>query len=487
MSVLKKLAGDTLIYGLSSIIGRMLYFLLMPLHTTMLDKREFGNVTEIYSYTAFLIVIFTYRFETAFFRFGVNENKHKTYDTALMSIVGTTLIFGTLLLFFSPQIATSIGFKAKPEYISFIAITLSLDALAEIPMARLRLENRAKRFVVIRLFNIGINVLANLYFLWWVPNHGEPPSWFTPKFGVGYILISNILASFSTLILLLPEYRKCKFLFDWETWKTMFDYSWPLIVVGMAGIINETFDRSIFKWVSPFGLAKNEALLGEYGAAYKLTMILTLFTQAYRMGAEPFFFKSKNDENAPKIYALATKYFALVASIGMLATLLYLDLLKRILIHPKLWQGIGVVPILLLANLCLGLYYNVSIWYRIKDKTKIGLYISLIGAATTIFFNYYWIPKIGYMGCAWATFLCYAVMLILCYRVGQKYYKISYPVANIIWYISLAFGFYLFSLILPPLRLLPKLFIHSCLFLIYLGVLYVVEKDNWKKDFKQVI
>jgi len=486
MSVLKKLAGDTLIYGLSSIIGRMLYFLLMPLHTAMLDKREFGNVTEIYAYTAFLIVIFTYRFETAYFRFGTDDKSTKPYDTALLSIVGSTLILGSLLLFFSPQIANWIAFKGRTEFIQFIAITLSLDALAEIPMARLRLENRSKRFVFIRIINICVNVIFNIYFLWWIPHSESIPSWYIPKYGVGYILISNVLASFSTLILLIPEYKKYNFAFNWEEWKMMFKYSWPLIIVGMSGIINETFDRSIFKWVSPFSIAKNEALLGEYGAAYKLTMILTLFTQAYRMGAEPFFFKSKNDENASRIYALAAKYFALVGSIGMLATLLYLDLLKKILIHPKLWQGIEVVPILLLANLCLGLYYNVSIWYRIKDKTKVGLYISLIGAATTIIFNFYWIPRIGYLGCAWATLICYAVMLVLCYILGQKYYKVPYPIANILWYISLSFGFYLFSLILPPLQLIPKLFIHSCLFLIYLAVIFIVERNTWRKELRIV-
>lgn len=482
MSVLKKLAGDTLIYGLSSIIGRMLYFLLIPLHSTMLDKREFGNVTEIYAYTAFLIVLFTYRFETAFFRFGTDANRNRTYDTALISIVGTTLVWGALLLYFSPQIAITIGFNGKTEYIQYIAITLCLDALAEIPMARLRLDNKARRFVFIRLSNIAVNILANVYFLWWIPTHGTPPAWYVEHYGVGYILLANIFASAAALLLLLPEYFRCTFQFDWQTWKQMFSYSWPLIAVGMAGIINETFDRSIFKWVSPHAISVNEALLGEYGAAYKLTMILTLFTQAYRMGAEPFFFRSKNDENAPKIYALAAKYFTLVASVGMLATLLYLDLLKNILIHPKLWQGIAVVPILLLANLCLGLYYNVSIWYRLKDKTKVGLYISVVGAAITIVINFVWIPRIGYIGCAWATLICYAVMLLLCYTIGQKYYKIPYAVGNIIWYISLSFSFYLFSLILPPLNLVSKLFIHSCLFLTFLGFLFVVEGRTWRKE-----
>lgn len=487
MSVLKKLAGDTLIYGLSSIIGRMLYFLLTPLHSTMLDKREFGNVTEIYAYTAFLIVIFTYRFETAFFRYGTDTNRNKTYDTALISIVCSTVFFGSLLLYFSPEIASTIGFKARIEFIQYIAITLCLDALAEIPMARLRLENRARRFVLVRLSNIVVNILANLYFLWWIPTHGNPPSWFVEHYGVGYILISNVIASTAALVLLLPEYARCTLQFEWKTWKQMFTYSWPLIAVGMAGIINETFDRSIFKWVSPFAISVNEALLGEYGAAYKLTMILTLFTQAYRMGAEPFFFRSKNEENAPQLYALAAKYFTLVASIGMLATLLYLDLFKKVLIHPKLWQGIAVVPILLLANLCLGLYYNVSIWYRLKDQTKVGLYISLLGAAITIFINFVWIPKVGYIACAWATLICYAVMLLLCYALGQKHYKVPYATGSIVWYIALSFGFYLFSLMLPPLNLVSKMVIHSCLFLIFIGFLFAIERQSFRKDLKVIL
>ncbi|MBP7274002.1 MAG: polysaccharide biosynthesis C-terminal domain-containing protein [Saprospiraceae bacterium] len=441
MSVIKKLAGETAIYGLSSMLGRVLFFLLTPLYTTVLAKEEYGNVTELFAYSSFLIVLFTCRMETAYFRFGTEGKFPSSYPTALWSVVGSAVLLGSLIIIFASQIAHFLHYDLHEIYFVFLGLILMFDALCEIPLAQLRLQQKAKKFATIRLINICINIALNLFFLLACPKSDSSliTTWYDKNFGVGYILLSNFLASCITFLLLLPQYSAP--IWDKALWKKMLRFALPLVVVGMAGIINETLDRAIFKWVSPMAANANEALLGEYGAGYKLTMILTLFTQAFRMGAEPFFFRERSSNNAPDIYAKVTKYFIIIALGGLMFTLFFLDILKILLIHPKFWEGMKVVPILLYANLFLGIYYNVSVWYRLADKTNIGAIISIVGAAVTIVLNIWWIPIFGYLGCAYATLVCYFCMVLLCYFIGQKYYKIPYDWLKICAYI-------LFSLLL---------------------------------------
>ncbi len=480
MSFLKKLAGETLIYGLSSILGRMLYFLLTPLHTSVLNKSEYGQITELFSYSAFLIVFFTLRLEMAYFRYASDKDSpSKTFGTVLHSVTFIALLLGGILWLGAEPIADYFHIR-NSTYIKLIAAILTMDALAEIPMSQFRLQGKAKKFASIRFANILTNFGLNIFFLVVCPRI-ESLNWFSKDNGVFYVLISNVIASAVSLILLIPQYKVGWAEMDKAYLKKMLKYSLPLVVVGLAGIINETFDRAIFKWYSPHNLLQNESLLGEYGAGYKLTMILSLFTQAFRMGAEPFFFKNKNEENARQIYADVTRYFTMVACIGMLATLLYITPLKIILIHPKFWEGMKVVPVLLFANLFLGIYYNVSVWYRLSDKTMYGLYISVLGAAVTILLNIWWIPKISYMGCAWATFSCYAFMVMLCYYWGQRQFPIPYPIKRISIFIVLALVIYAVSTLFSFQKLIYSLIFNTLLFALYILSIWKLEGQRLKQ------
>ncbi len=480
MSLLKKLAGETLIYGLSSILGRMLYFLLTPLHTTVLNKQEYGQITELFSYTAFLIVFFTLRLEMAYFRYASDKDSNaKTYGTVLHSVTFIALLLGGCLWLGADWIAEYFHIR-NSVYIKLIAAILTLDALAEIPMSKFRMDGKAKKFAIIRLANVITNLSLNIFFLVVCPRI-ESINWFSKDNGVFYVLMSNVIGSSVALLLLLPQYKVSWSEMDKESLRNMLRYSLPLVVVGLAGIVNETFDRAIFKWFSPMSLAQNEALLGEYGAGYKLTMILTLFTQAFRMGAEPFFFKNKNESNARQIYAEVARYFTMIACIGMLATLLYMTPLKVLLIHPKFWEGMKVVPILLVANLFLGIYYNVSVWYRLGDKTMYGLYISVVGAVVTILLNVLWIPKLSYIGCAWATLCCYVLMVLLCYYWGQRHFPIPYPIKRISIFIVLTLLFYFISTLFTFDNILYMLFVNTAIFGIYLYLFWKMEGGRLKK------
>lgn len=499
MSLVRKLASETAVYGLSSIVGRMLGFLLAPLYTILLPKHEYGHVTELMSYAAFLMVVFTYRMEIAYFRFGaVEKDKKLSYSTALLSILISSIVLYAGILFFSRDIADALLYNDHVEYIIYIGMILAFDALSEIPFARLRLENKPWRFASIRLINIGVNLFFNCFFLIICPailnySHSELMrelilTFYKPGFGVGYILLSQTLASGLTVLMLIPYYRDIPLQFDWKMWRNMLTYSWPLIIVGFAGVANETLDRALMKWLLPGTQIQNDAQVGIYGACYKLTMILTLFTQAYRYSAEPFFLKQAAEGQSRHIYAQTTKYFLLVASIGLLVTYLYLDIIKLLIAAPYR-EGIGIIPILLFANLFLGLYYNMSIWYKITDKTIIATYISVFGALITVVGNLILIPMIGYMGAAWSTFACYLSMLVICYVVGQRYYPIPYQVRYLSFFILLAAliclinGFLVQRIPMLWLRLL----LNTGLLSGFLVFIYQMEKDKIKNALKRKV
>lgn len=486
---IKKLAGQTAIYGVSSLLGRLLYFFLTPLYTRIFDLEDYGVMTDIFSFIGLAMIFFTYRFETAYFRFATDKipgQSKKSYDTALISILVSSLILGGFILLGRNFLAEWFRY---PEYAYILGIAagiLVFDSLAEIPLSYLRLAGKPVKFAFVRLTGILINISFNLFFLMLCPyleEKGVASSLlnlvYHPGVGIGYIFISNLIASLLVLLLLSPYYLNTKLEFDFTLWRKKMVYALPLILVGISFSINELLDRKIMIWLLPGTIEENKSILGAYGAAYKLTMILALFTQAFRYGAEPFFFQQKSEKNAPATYANVTKYYAIFALTGSLFTLLYLDIIKYI-VPEHYWIALGVIPILLLANLANGLYYNLSVWYRLIDKTMIGAWIAMAGATATILLNLWWLPIFGFWGAALATLCCYTLMLVLCYWIGQKYYPVKYDIAAFAYYLLMAAVIYLTSILIPALIDLgywTMIAFNTILFFIYLWFIYSKEKS----------
>jgi O-antigen/teichoic acid export membrane protein len=492
MSLLKKLASETLLYGLSSIVGRLLNYLLVPLYTRQFLAGEYGVVNELYAYSGFLMVVFSYRMESAFFRFGTpDQDRQRAYGTASWSLIISTLCFVALLFVFAQPVAAWLRYAQHPEYVRWFALILGLDCLSELPFARLRLENRPRRFVAIKLLNIGLNIGLNLFWIVFCPwaaqqGHAWVHTVWSPEVGVGYVFLSNVVASAVTLLVLLPQFRHIGGQFDGTLWRTMLRYSAPLVVVGFAGIINEMLDRALLTRLLPGSLTDNRAQLGIYGANYKLAMLITLFTQAYRYAAEPFFFKNANSKDALRLQADATKWFTVAATAAMLGILLYLDVVKHF-IGERFHEGLHVVPILLMANLLLGVYYNVSVWYRLKDRTMTGAWISLGGAAITLVFNLLWVPSIGYTGAAWATLLCYAFMLAATWWAGRVIHPVPYPMLRMAAYVAGAWGLYAVQFFLFEKMPNPALrhVLSGLLWLAFVGVVWRVERSPSQPPLKE--
>ena len=426
MNPLKRLINQTAIYGLSSIIGRLLNYLLVPLYTRYFTPSEYGVVTEMYAYVAFLVIILTYGMETAFFRFSQKSNTKKTvYSTTLISIIITSIFFIIITLFYSNNISYWIGYENNIEYIQWFAIIVALDAVSAIPFAYLRSKNKALKFATIRLINIFINIGLNLYFVIY------------KGFGVEYIFIANLISSSIMLFLLIPTILKSNWKFDKSLWKKMIFYAIPLLIAGFAGIINETLDRVLLKHLL-VNTQNSLYEIGLYGAFYKLSIIMILFIQTFRYAAEPFFFSQEKEENAKKNYAIVMKYFVIVTAVIFLTVTVFYDLIKGFLgsqFHDE--RGFVVVSLLLLANMFLGIYYNLSIWYKLTEKTIYGAYISIFGALITVLLNFILIPKIGILGSAWATLACYFNMALVSYFLGEKHFPIPYQKRRVLFYLAI--------------------------------------------------
>lgn len=445
MSILKKLASQTALYGLSSIIGRLVTFVfLTPYLTNKLVPQEMGVQTDLYAWAAFLMVIFSYRMETAFFRFGKEkENRPKAYATAMTAICTTTITLVGLLFLLSQPIAAALEYPDKAIYVKYFALILGFDALAALPFARLRLEGKAKRFALVKIANLIIQIFSLLFLFEVLP--------FTAYYNVAnkvdYIFLANLMASFATLVLLIPQlnfkffneqnslFQKEKF--DKALFKQMFFYAAPLVIAAFAGIINEVVDRVLLKNLLEGDLQARLYQVGIYGACYKIAIFMNLFTQAFNYAAEPFFFKESNRADAKELYADVAFIFTILGCMAFVGIGVFMDI-AQYFVAPVYREGLGIVPILLLANLCLGLYYNVSIWYKLSDKTRYGTYISFFGAGATIIANYTLIPIYGYMGAAWATLICYVLMLILGYYWGQKFFPIPYKTKRILAHLFIA-------------------------------------------------
>ncbi len=489
MSILKKLAGETVIYGFSNIASRLINFLLVPYYTRVLvNTADYGIVNVMYGYVGLLLVFFTYRLETGFFRFGSSspELKEKTFSTTMISLLTTTPIFVTLFILFAQPIAELINYPDHTRYIIWFALIIGMDTLTRIPLAKIRLDSKPKRFLLVQMTNIFVNVGANLFFIngcpWLIDLGYEwPKQIYDSSRLVDYVFISNLLASAVMLIMLLPEIFSIRRIFDVKLYKNILAYVWPLIFVGIAAIINETLDRPMLEWLLDGTQEENQSIVGIYSANYKLAMLMTIITQGFNYAAEPFFFKNKERDDVKSLYGVVGQAFAFIGSIAFVGIMLYLSLALEIL-GPKYNQGgHDIIPFILMANLCLGLYYNFSIWFKLSDKTIIGMYIAIFGAILTLSMNCILIPKVGYIAAAWTTLTCYFTMATLAYLLGQKYYPINYPIGRIFTYIVLALGAYTISVYLNHyLDFIGKetLFINTFIFLIFIVIMYFLEKDH---------
>ncbi len=481
MSSLKKLFKQTIIYGLATVLPRMLSFLLVPLYTDVLPVREYGNFSIIISWIVLFNVILAYGMETAFFRFFHKEkDKGLVVSTSAVSIIFTTVLFFLFTYIFSSQLAFLSGINE--EYIIYTIFVLVLDALVIIPFAWLRANGKPVRYAIIKILNVAINLGLNVFFLLVLPKlasgdiSGFWNSIYRPDFEISYIFISMIIASGITFFLMLPFYTKIQYAFSTSLWSKMLNYAYPVLIAGVAFAINETFDRILLDWLLPENIA--EEAVGAYAACYKLAIFMTLFTTAFRMGIEPFFFSHAEEKNAPQTYALITRYFVAFGSVILVTVVVFSDLLKILLIrNSDYWEAMKIVPLILLANFCLGIYHNLSVWYKITDRTKFGAYISVAGAVITLIVNFLLIPTMSYMGSAIATVGAYASMMGLSYYFGQKYYPIPYNLKKI--------GSYLiFSIVISGISFYffrNNYLIGITLWLAFLTLILVQEKSAIKK------
>lgn len=496
MNPLKRLAGQTVIYGLPSILGRFLGYLLVPMYTRVFSQAEYGTVNVFYSYAAFLMIVLTYGMETAFFRFNENhENKEKVFSTAMVSLITTSVIFLLLASFFAQPIANWIEYPDHKEYVLWFAWMLALDALSAIPFARLRAQCKARRFAIIKFINIFITIGLNFFFIllcpWLIKNLPDRSAVkmiqlvFRSDWGIEYIFISNLVASFVTLLLLIPQFTGMKINPDKKMLRAMLFYAFPLLFAGMAGIVNETFDRILLRYLLPAGIS--EAQVGIYGACYKISILMTLFVQAYRYAAEPFFFAQAREKDAKLVYAKIMDYFIITVSLIFLVTMLYLDDFFIRFIGKNFREGRNVIPVLMLANLFLGVYYNLSIWYKLSSKTIWGAWLSAIGAVITLVLNFWWIPLSadhylhGYTGSAWATFICYASMMVLSYLIGQRYFPVRYNLVKFAGYLGFSVVLYLVSISLHFDLPVTRIIFHSLLLLAFIATVLIVEKPRLSK------
>jgi O-antigen/teichoic acid export membrane protein len=465
----KKLAGQTAIYGLPTIVGRLLNYFLVPLYTYRFSPEEYGVNTELYSYVSFFMVILTYGMETTCFRFAnQKEDASSVFSTALSSLLVSSISFLVAIYFLRATIGDLLGYSGHIEYITWFAWILALDAISAIPFAKLRHENKPKIFALIRSLNIFINIGCNLFFIVYCanlyktdPNNSLLKLVYDPSIGIGYIFLSNLIASAATLLMLLPAMTRSGIQTDKPLLKEMLGYSLPLLVAGLAGMVNETLDRILLKYLSPAG-TNSLYEVGIYGACYKIAILMTIFIQTYRYAAEPFFFSHANKEDSKKSYATLMNYFVFACTVIFLGTMLFMDYIK-LFIGKEYRVGLNVVPVLLLANLFLGIFFNLSVWYKLTGTTAKGAYLAIIGAAITILLNILWIPEYGYTGCAWATLVCYFSMAVISYVWGNKHYHVNYDLSRIGTYLIISLLLWQVSRYIEPGSLILKTLLNTLL------------------------
>ncbi|WP_439553338.1 lipopolysaccharide biosynthesis protein [Flavobacterium macrobrachii] len=449
MSLYKSLFKQTLIYGLATVLPRMISFLLVMLHTDKLVKADYGETTILMAYMVFFNVILSYGMETAFFRFySAEEDKKSVIQTSTISIFWSSIAFLFLSLLYRNTLSSWINVEV--EFVTYAIWILVLDALVIIPFSKLRAEQRPIVFAVIKIGNVLINMVLNVFFLLYLPKiaqsnpNGFLATLYFDNFQVGYIFVANLIASLATFVVLSPDYLRLKWKLDFKLWKKMMLYGFPILIAGIAFAVNEHLDKIILEFLLPKNIGKAE--VGAYSACYKLGLFMVLFATAFRLGIEPFFFSHAKNENAKQTYAMITKFFVIFGSLILLGVIVFADLLKQIMIKDEsYWEAMKVVPLIILANFFLGIYNNLSVWYKLTDKTKIGAYISIVGAILTLLLNYLLIPKYSYMGSAIGTIVAYGSMMIISYLLGKKYYSIPYDMKKIGGYLAVSILFSILS------------------------------------------
>ena len=481
MGKLQSLAKDTAIYGMSSIIGRFLNYLLVPLYTAKMsvESGNYGVVTNIYAWTAILLVLLTFGFETTFFRFASKENGDvkKVFSMSMQVIGALCGVFLLLVFLFLPSIANTLGYGMNPEFIGMMAVVVALDALQSIPFGLLRLQNRALKFASLKLLNIftniALNLIAFLLLPWLYSKNSEFLSGlYNPNNQAFYVFFINLVCTSFITFFFIPELKIFRFTFDGALLKSMLKYSWPLLLLGIAGILNLNADKVLYTYLVPGEEGIRE--LSIYGAAVKVAAIMAMLMQAFRYAYEPFVFGNSKDKDSKILYAKAMKYFIVIALIAFLVVMFYMDILRNIINH-NYWEGLKVVPIIMAAEIFMGIYFNLSFWYKLNDETYWGAIFSFIGCTLLFTVNIMFVPKYGYMACAWASFIGYFTAMTLSYFVGQKRNAINYDIKDIFKYVALFGVVYGISLVLPIENSILKMACNTILLVVF--VAYFIKKD----------
>jgi O-antigen/teichoic acid export membrane protein len=443
LSGIKKLAGQTLWYGVPRIFGRFLNFGISLLGFRLYEPAASSFYTQIYAVIPFLFIIYTYGLETSYFRFAQTHDRRKLYNTLNVSILVSTVLFTCLLFLFKDGVISFMEMEKHPEFVSWMFWIIFFDTLIAIPMAKLRLEERPQKYALVNFAGIIINIALVLFFYYVAKPAYEADhrsflgSMFDPKVGVGYFILANVIASAATMLLLWKEFAAFKFEFDKTLWKEVIKYSYPLLIVGTGGMINEMLSRAVYQKILNDDPAQEQFELGVFGANYKLAILITIFIQIFRMAAEPFFFSQSKNEGAQRTYARVMKFFVIACCFIFLVISLFLEVWKYLIAskHPEYAEGINIVPILAMANIFLGIYYNLSVWYKLTNKNMVGAYVTVAGALITITLLFLLIPAFRYTGAAWATFVSYTFMMVVSYKQGQKHYPIPYATKKLITYL----------------------------------------------------
>lgn len=502
MGVLKKLAGDTALYGVSSILGRVINYLLVPLHTAIFSSGKMAEQVTYFAWVALFNIIYVFGMETTFFRFASREKERfqEYFNRAVSAIMVVSVIGSGLIMVFSDRLAESFGYPGRGQLISWLAIVMIVDAVTAIPYARLRLEKRPRKFVAVRISNILLNVGLNFYFLWFcrqiylgafLPELKDVwPFRYDPELGIGYIVLANLIANVATVPLLWHEFRGFKLLLNWKAFRPMWQYAYPILILGLAGNFNQLFDRLVLEQWLPEGFypgRTSEEALGIYGNVYKLSIFMSLVIQAFRYAAEPFFFSRAEDKNAPGVFADVMKWFIIASVLIWVVVSVNLDIVASLFLRKKeYWEGLPVVPVLLLANLFLGIYYNLTVWFKLSDRTQYGTLLTFIGAAVTLVGNFFLIPMLGYMGCAVTFLLSCAVMMVCCYLLGEKYYPIPYHLRSAFGYL-LGGGAVILASLLPIENTYAALAYHTLLIGLFLLGILVAERKSLPASLRKKI
>ncbi len=478
---IKRLAGETAIYGLGTIVPRLLNYFLVPFYTRIFDQNAYGQITELYAWVAIVMVLLTYGMETAFFRYANKEkNPGRVFNTATTSLLFTSILFVLLIIIFLPDIASAIRYEGNSEYIMILAVIVALDAFTSLPFAYLRFQNKAKRFSFIKITGVLVNIFLNFLLLLVIPKYfGERTQelvFYRNENLIVFVFIANLFSSLTMLLLLIPELKSFRIIVDKQLLRKMLAYGLPILIIGFAGMINEVSDKILLKYLLPADMDA-QAQIGIYGANYKLAILMTLFIQMFRYAAEPFFFAESGKKDAKATYSRVMTYFVVFTLIIFLGVTMFIDVFKYF-IGPKFWAGLMIVPIVLAAKLFLGVFYNLSVWYKLTNKTLYGAVIALTGATVTIVLNIVLIPKYGYLGSAWANFFCYLSMMIISYFWGRRIYPIKYQWKKIVTYTLLALAVYAVSRMLTVGNSYLAFLIHTVLFLGFAGLVFINERKH---------